>query len=230
MNLIECRGAGFSYEGRAISRGLTFDVAEGDYLCIVGENGSGKSTLVKGIVGLKAPSEGTIRFCGGLTKKQVGYLPQQTQVQRDFPANVSEVVLSGTRALFYTKKERVLAMEKMELLGITQLAPRSYRELSGGQQQRVLLARALCAAGRLLVLDEPTAGLDPLVTEQMYEVLAKENKARGMTVVMVSHDISAALRYADHILHMDHAMRFFGTAEEYRNSDAAREFLGGDAK
>ena len=111
MNLIECRGAGFSYEGRAISRGLTFDVAEGDYLCIVGENGSGKSTLVKGIVGLKAPSEGTIRFCGGLTKKQVGYLPQQTQVQRDFPASVSEVVLSGTRALFYTKKERVLAME-----------------------------------------------------------------------------------------------------------------------
>ena len=118
----------------------------------------------------------------------------------------------------------------MELLGITQLASRSYRDLSGGQQQRVLLARALCAAKRLLVLDEPTAGLDPLVTEQMYEVLSKENKARGMTVVMVSHDISAALRYADHILHMDHTMRFFGTAEEYRNSDAARAFLGGDGK
>ena len=144
MNLIECRGAGFSYEGRAISRGLTFDVAEGDYLCIVGENGSGKSTLVKGIVGLKAPSEGTIRFCGGLTKKQVGYLPQTDAGAARLPGErIRSSVLSGTRALFYTKKERVLAMEKMELLGITQLAPRSYRELSAAAASVMLCTGAL---------------------------------------------------------------------------------------
>lgn len=230
MTLIECRDARFSYEGRIVAEELTFAIEEGDYLCVVGENGSGKSTLIKGLVGLKTPTGGSVCFCDALLRDQIGYLPQQTPVQRDFPASVREVVLSGTRALFYTQREKELACEKMRLLEIEDLAQTSYRELSGGQRQRVLLARALCAAKKLLVLDEPAAGLDPLVTEQMYQIIARENAANGMTVVMVSHDVPSAIRYAKHILHLDHTPRFFGEAAQYAQTADAQAFLKGGAQ
>ena len=200
---------------------------------MVGENGSGKSTLIKGLLGLKAPDGGSIRFGDGLKSTEIGYLPQQTQVQRDFPASVEEVVLSGClnslgRRLHYNDTDRQLARHNMERLGIEDLARQRYQALSGGQQQRVLLARALCATRKLLLLDEPVTGLDPIATGEMYNLIKLVNLCDDITVIMVSHDIHAAVRYATHILHLGHKQLFFGSAAAYRESDLARRFLGGN--
>ncbi len=229
MALLKADSLKLGYENQVIINNLSFEVNTGDYLCIVGENGSGKSTLMKTLLGLQKPYEGQIEFGDGLTKKEIGYLPQQTLVQRDFPASVREIVLSGCQAKcglrpFYNKAEKQLAAENMEKMGITNLANRCYRELSGGQQQRVLLARALCATGKLLLLDEPVAGLDPKVTAEMYSLIHDLNK-ENITIIMVSHDIGAALKYSSHILHIGEKI-FFGTRKEYKESELGREFLG----
>ena len=205
------------YEGRPVVEGLSFTVGSGDYLYILGENGSGKSTLIKAILGLHPAIKGEIRW-EGLKPSEIGYLPQQTDVQRDFPASVIEIVRSGLISRgglrpFYTKEEKALADANMERLGITHLARRCYRELSGGQQQRVLLARALCAARKMLLLDEPVAGLDPGASEEMYELVADLNR-EGITILMVSHDLQAAEKYARHILRIGEPV-FWGTKEEY---------------
>lgn len=233
MNLITCRDAAFSYDAGTVVSGLDFSVAAGDYLCVVGENGSGKSTLIKGLLRLKAPSAGAVEMGGGLRADEIGYLPQQTAAQKDFPAGVYEVVLSGRlsrRGLrpFYTRKDKETALGNMELLGIGELRDRCYRELSGGQQQRVLLARALCATRSLLLLDEPVAGLDPIATAELYRVIERLNRENGITVVMVSHDIHSAVRYASHILHLRGTQVFFGTKEDYQRSAAGARFLGGE--
>lgn len=225
-----CKELSLGYEGSIVASGLDFTVSEGDYLCILGENGSGKSTLIKAILGLRPQISGTIERAGDIKVGDIGYLPQQTAAQKDFPASVREIVMSGFLPEcglrpFYNKREKKLAEETMERLGISGLANRCYRELSGGQQQRVLLARALCAAGRILLLDEPVTGLDPKAQVDMYELIARLNR-EGVTVIMVSHDISAALRYASHILHIGaHKQLFFGTVGEYRASDAGRSFI-----
>ena len=216
-------------EGHTVLSDLNFSVNAGDYLCIVGENGSGKSTLMKTILGLQKPLGGTVAFGDGMKANEVGYLPQQTAAQKDFPATVWEIVLSGCQARagmrpFYTREEKQLARTSMEKMGITQFASRCYRELSGGQQQRVLLARALCATQKLLLLDEPVSGLDPKVTLEMYELIERLNRDEGVTIIMISHDISAAVRYASHILHVGHEV-FFGPVAEYKESAAARRFL-----
>ena len=208
------------YEGRPVVEGLSFTVGSGDYLYILGENGSGKSTLIKAILGLHPAMEGEIRW-EGLKPSEIGYLPQQTDVQRDFPASVIEIVRSGLISRgglrpFYTKEEKALADANMERLGITHLARRCYRELSGGQQQRVLLARALCAARKMLLLDEPVAGLDPGASEEMYELVAGLNR-EGITILMVSHDLQAAEKYARHILRIGEPV-FWGTKEEYHDA------------
>lgn len=236
MALIKCTDVALGYEGKPVVSELNFELCKGDYLCIVGENGSGKSTLMKALLGHKNILKGKIEFGDGLQKSEIGYLPQQTEVQKDFPASVREIVLSGCLNSsgfhpFYTKAQRELAAANMERLGITGLAGRCYRELSGGQQQRVLLARALCAAKKLLVLDEPVAGLDPVVTQSLYKLIKEVNDS-GMTVVMVSHDLGAALTYASHILHISHTPLFFGTKDEYISSDIGRRFTsaGGDAQ
>lgn len=223
MALIKTENLTLSYENMTVIENLSFEVKSGDYLCIVGENGSGKSTLVKALLGLKKPERGAIEFGGGLKQNEIGYLPQQTSAQRDFPASVSEVVISGclnSRGLrpFYSTSERKTAAENIERLGITELKNRSYRELSGGQQQRVLLARALCATKKLLLLDEPVTGLDPMVTVEMYELIEKINKS-GVTVVMVTHDMQSALKYASHILCLTENDSFFGTTSEFLESD-----------
>ena len=221
MALISCQGLSLGYENDAILKDLSFSVDEGAYLCIVGENGSGKSTLMKTLLGLIPPLAGSLTFGDGLRKNEIGYLPQQTVVQRDFPASVREIVLSGVQGRmglrpFYTHKEKELARVNMERMSISQFADRSYRLLSGGQQQRVLLARALCATQKLLLLDEPVAGLDPVVTADMY-ALIKQLNGEGITIIMISHDIHAALKYASHILHIGGDV-FFGTKEEYTSS------------
>ena len=227
---IICRNVSLGYEGHIVSEGIDFTVSQGDYLCIVGENGAGKSTLMKALLGLHPPLSGKIEFSDGLKQNEIGYLPQQNHFQRDFPASVQEVVISGCLNRcglrpFYRHAEHESVRANMEKLGIWPLRERCYRELSGGQQQRVLLARALCATRKLLLLDEPVSGLDPSATAEMYAIIRRLNKEEGITVLMISHDIFAATREADHILHLAHRPLFFGSTEDYRKSDVGRAFL-----
>ena len=228
MALLTIQSLALGYESRTIVENLNFTVNKGDYLCIVGENGSGKTTLMKTLLQLKSPISGDIIVGDGLKKNEIGYLPQQTIVQKDFPASVKEIVISGCQGRcglrpFYNKQEKQIAKENMERMGIIDLANRCYRDLSGGQQQRVLLARALCATRKILLLDEPVSGLDPKVNMEMYNLIEELNK-EGITIIMISHDMSAALRYASHILHIGDKI-FFGTKEEYVNSKAGKNFL-----
>lgn len=232
MALIRCENVSVGYEGQTVIKDLNCRIESGDYLCIVGENGSGKSTLVKSILGLKSVESGHILFGDGLKQTEIGYLPQQTDVQKDFPASVYEVVLSGrlnSRGLrpFYTSSDKKQAYEKMEMLGIRELSRQCFRELSGGQKQRALLARALCATKKLLLLDEPVTGLDPIVTAEFYQLIQDINREHKIAVVMVSHDIESAVQYASHILHLSETVTFFGTAQEYQRSRAGKAFLGG---
>ena len=231
MAQLSCQNLTVGYDGRTVLQGLNFEVNPGDYLCIVGENGSGKSTLMKTILGLQAPIGGRILTGDGLRKNEIGYLPQQTQAQKDFPASVREIVLSGCQGRcgcrpFYSKEEKRLAEENIGKMGIGSLTKRCYRELSGGQQQRVLLARALCATRKMLLLDEPVSGLDPRVTAEMYGLIETLNREEGITVMMISHDISAALRYASHILHIGDSV-FFGTKTDYLQSPQGKVFDSG---
>ena len=217
MAYISCRDLCVGYDGKPVLKGLNFEVNAGDYLCIVGENGSGKSTLMKTILELIPPITGKVEFSDGLKRTEIGYLPQQTVVQKDFPASVSEIVLSG--CLSHLGKK--LALANMEKMNVYSLKNRCYRELSGGQQQRVLLARALCATQKLLLLDEPVSGLDPIVTAEMYELIKKLHE-EGIAIIMITHDLSAAAKYATGILHIGHEV-FFGKKEEYF---AASDFSG----
>ncbi len=228
MSLLTIKDLSLGYENMTVVDGLNFTVEAGDYLCIVGENGSGKSTLMKTILQLQKPLKGEVLVGDGLLSKEIGYLPQQTVIQKDFPASVKEIVISGCQGQmglrpFYSKKEKEIARKNMDRMGITEYKDRCYRELSGGQQQRVLLARALCATRKVLLLDEPVAGLDPKVTLEMYEVIKKLNDS-GITIIMISHDIGAAVKYASKILHIGKEI-FFGSKEEYLESDEGRFFL-----
>ena len=227
MPQIVCENASLGYDGKPIVTGLNFTVNAGDYLCIVGENGSGKSTLMKTILNLTPPLAGSIHM-EGLKPTQIGYLPQQTQVQRDFPASVLEIVLSGFQGQrgwrpFYTKEEKAAASANLKKLGLEGFERRCYRELSGGQQQRVLLARALCATQKCLLLDEPISGLDPRATAQMYEIIEQLHR-EGITIIMISHDVGVALADATHILHIGKHL-FFGTKESYLHSGIGQAFL-----
>ena len=238
MALLTCSNIALGYEGKKIVEDLNFSVNTGEYLCIVGENGSGKSTLMKTLLNLKSPLEGNIVIGDGLKQEEIGYLPQQTVVQKDFPASVREIVLSGCLNRcgirpFYNREEKQLAADNMEKLGISHLAKRCYRELSGGQQQRVLLARALCATRKLLLLDEPVAGLDPKAMADMYQLIESLNSKDGVTVIMISHDIKAAVKYASHILHISNKPLFFGAKKDYLISDVGKhfgDFIGGEVK
>lgn len=230
MALLTCQNLSLGYEGNVILQDLSFSVEAGDYLCIVGENGSGKSTLMRTILGLQAPVQGKVFTGDGLKPNEIGYLPQQTVVQKDFPASVKEIVLSGCQGRcairpFYSKNQKQLAAEAMEKMGIAHLAKRCYRELSGGQQQRILLARALCAARKILLLDEPVSGLDPKVTGEMYHLIKSLNQQENMAVIMISHDLGAAVKYASHILHIGRRI-FWGKKEEYLESEAGLSFRG----
>ena len=233
MALIKCENVSIGYEGQMVVHDLNFEINQGDYLCIVGENGSGKSTLVKSLLGLKNVDKGKIVFGDGLKQTEIGYLPQQTDVKKDFPSSVYEVVLSGrlnSRGMkpFYTAEDKKQAWEKMDMLGIRDLAKQCFRDLSGGQRQRVLLARALCATKKLLLLDEPVTGLDPIVTAEFYQLISRINKESGIAVVMVSHDIESAVEYASHILHLQETVLYFGKADGYEKSRAGKTFLGGE--
>jgi zinc transport system ATP-binding protein len=230
MIIFSCRDLSFGYEGTPAVRGLNFAVEGGDYLCIAGENGSGKSTLIKGLLGLIQPQGGSL-LRDGVRQNEIGYLPQYRAARMDFPAGVFEVVLSGRLARrglrpFYSPADRRAAEENLAALGIGDLRKKCYRELSGGQQQRVLIARALCAGQKVLILDEPAAGLDPVISAEVYRTLQRLNRKRGVTIIMVTHDIQGALPYADLILHLKTVQIFWGTREEYEASDIGKRFLG----
>ena len=231
MAQLICQNLSVGYDSQTVLQDINFTVNPGDYLYIMGENGSGKSTLMKTILGLIPPIGGKIQTGDGLRGNEIGYLPQQTTAQKDFPASVREIVLSGCQGHcglrpFYSKEEKRLAADSMERMGIGSLAGRSYRELSGGQQQRVLLARALCATRKMLLLDEPVSGLDPKAADKMYRLIDDLNQHDGITILMLSHDISAAIRYASHILHVGETV-FFGTEEQYRQVPQGRLFAAG---
>lgn len=234
MPQINCENLTLGYEGKAIISGLNFTVNRGDYLCIVGENGSGKTTLTKALLGLKPPLSGKITFGDGLSRQDIGYLPQQTFIQRDFPATVWEIVLSGCQSRlglrpFYSRADKIRAHESMHRLDICHLADRCYRELSGGQQQRVLLARALSATKSLLLLDEPVAGLDPYATAELYRLIAELNSNDSITVIMVQHDMAATAKYASRVLHIGEQI-FFGTCADYLASPLGKFWTGGDCQ
>lgn len=218
MAQLKCENLKLGYNSKVVAENISFEVNKGDYLCIVGENGSGKSTLMKTLLHLIKPLSGTIETVDGVLADEIGYLPQQTEVQRDFPASVKEIVLSGCqsrcgRRPFYNKAEKQLALDAMDKMGISNLAKKCYRELSGGQQQRTLLARAFCATQKMLLLDEPVTGLDPIATEEMYSLIKNLND-NGITIIMISHDVDAALKYATHVLHIGKEV-FFGKVGDY---------------
>lgn len=219
MSQIICQNLAIGYDGKAILKDINFSINEGDYLCIIGENGSGKSTLMRTLLHLQQPVSGTILLGDGLQSNEIGYLPQQTAVQKDFPASVREIILSGCQNRcglrpFYNRAEKRQAAEMMEKLQITHLSNRCYRELSGGQQQRVLLARALCATKKILLLDEPVSGLDSKVTEEMYQIIETLNRKDKITIVMITHNINDSVKYASHIMHVGKNV-FYGTKQEY---------------
>lgn len=227
--LISCRDASLGYENKAVLEHLDFEIREGEYVCVIGENGSGKSTLIKSLLGLLKPVSGSVGINREAGKGAVGYLPQQTQVQRNFPVSVMEVVLSGFLndmhfRPFYTKKEKKEVRKHLQHLGIADLEKKCYGELSGGQQQRVLLARALCAADKILVLDEPVTGLDPMAANTLYESMELLHQ-EGMAIVMVTHDLKNAVKYADKILHISDNGYFFGDLEQYKTSEYSKIFL-----
>ncbi|WP_314344163.1 metal ABC transporter ATP-binding protein [Oribacterium sinus] len=230
MSYFSLNKIGFSYEGKVVLEDIHFSVEKGDYLCIVGENGAGKSTLLKGILGLKKPNEGEIILGDGLKRQDIGYLPQQTEAQKDFPASVYEVVESGclnklSLFPFYRKEDKKRVEDALRFLNIENLRKSCYRELSGGQQQRVLLARALCAGSKLLILDEPVAGLDPKAQTELYDLIDRLNQELKITIIMVSHDVKEIVQRAKHILHLAHKQLFFGEAEKYRESELGKSFV-----
>ena len=203
MAILTVKNLSVGYDRRSVLENIDFEISSGDYFCIVGENGSGKTTLMKTILGLISPISGEIKYGDNLERRQIGYLPQQTDAQRDFPASVYEIVLSGCqnslgKKFFYSKDQKALALKQINRMGLTHLKNKCYRELSGGQQQRVLLARALCATSRVLLLDEPVSGLDPQMTEEMYQLIHGLNED-GLTIIMISHDLENVRKYANKI-------------------------------
>lgn len=224
-----CRNLTVGYDGRAVLQNINFAVEEGEYLSIVGENGSGKSTLMRTLLRLQQPLSGEVILGNGLNREEIGYLPQQTVIQKDFPVSVREIVLSGCQNHlgfwpFYRTKEKNYAEDMMKKLQITHLSKRCYRELSGGQQQRVLLARALCATRKILLLDEPVSGLDPQMTEEMYRLIEKINREDKITIIMISHDIRGTMEYASHILQIGQEV-IFESKENYLRARTKRRTL-----
>ncbi len=232
MELITSNNLTFSYDNKVVVEKINFKINKGDYVCIIGENGAGKSTLVKGLLKLKKPSSGQLIFENNLKSNEIGYLPQQNNYQKDFPATVKEVVFSGYLNKlglkpFYSKNDKDIIYDNMKKMNIFDIRKKCFRDLSGGQQQRVLLARALCSTSKVILLDEPTVGLDPIVTKEFYDIVDKINKELKITIIMVSHDIKYAIKYASHILHIQKKQLFFGKTKDYLDDKICKTFING---
>ncbi len=232
MELITSNNLTFSYDNKVVVEKINFKINKGDYVCIIGENGAGKSTLIKGLLKLKKPSSGQLIFENNLKPNEIGYLPQQNNYQKDFPATVKEVVFSGYLNKlglkpFYSKNDKDIIYDNMKKMNIFDIRKKCFRDLSGGQQQRVLLARALCSTSKVILLDEPTVGLDPIVTKEFYDIVDKINKELKITIIMVSHDIKYAIKYASHILHIQKKQLFFGKTKDYLDDKICKTFING---
>lgn len=232
MELITSNNLTFSYDNKVVVEKINFKINKGDYVCIIGENGAGKSTLVKGLLKLKKPSSGQLIFENNLKSNEIGYLPQQNNYQKDFPATVKEVVFSGYLNKlglkpFYSKNDKDIIYDNMKKMNIFDIRKKCFRDLSGGQQQRVLLARALCSTSKVILLDEPTVGLDPIVTKEFYDIVDRINKELKITIIMVSHDIKYAIKYASHILHIQKKQLFFGKTKDYLDDKICKTFING---
>lgn len=230
MALLTCEHIKIKYENRDVISDVSFQIDAGDYLCIVGDNGAGKTTLLKALLGIKNIQEGTISFDPSLEKNEIGYVSQQNDINKDFPASVYEVVMSGCLnkhgfSPFYREGEKKRAQEILARLGLSDIKFQSFQQLSGGQQKRVLLARALLSSSKLLFLDEPVAALDPIATNDFYEVLSRLH-SEGMTIIMISHDIHSSIHHASHILHLSNSSYFFGTTNDYLTSSFGQTYLG----
>ncbi len=228
IKLLECINLNVNIEGKSVLNNVNFEVLENDFLCIVGENGAGKTTLTNAILGLVPIASGDIKL-NGITAKDIGYLPQKIKLSSNFPASVKEVVMSGFAGKkffqpFYNNSQKCRADDSMNLLGIKDIEKRSFLELSGGQQQRVLLARAICAAEKIVFLDEPITGLDPLASDNFYKLLSHLNKHHGVSIVMVSHDVENSVKYCSKVLHLGSSNRFFGETKDYLESDVYFHF------
>lgn len=220
MPLIEFKDLCIGYEHKVIIKNINLEINDGEYVCVFGDNGVGKTTFLKTILGLIPPLSGSIIIEDTFNKKEVGYLPQRMQLKPEFPASCFEIVLSGcVNRLkiwpFYRKSHRDLAIEKMKLLGVANLKDKPFRVLSGGQQQRILLARALCATDRLLILDEPFTGLDYHAAKSLYDLLEKINKQLNVTIIVVSHFMEDILAYSTKVVHLSKEEVFCGTPEQY---------------
>lgn len=229
QTLLRCENIAVGFDGKAVVENVNFELCEGDLLCIVGENGTGKTTLMNAVLGLVPLMNGTIQMCE-LKKGEIGYLPQRINKHQSFPASVKEVVLSGFVGKsflfpFYTKDQKCRADDSMRMLQIERIKNKPFVELSGGLQQRTLLARAFCAAKKLVIFDEPVASLDPIATADFYKLLSHLNKDHGLSVMMVSHDIEEAVKYSNKILHLNHSKSFFGSTDDYVNSEIYRRFI-----
>lgn len=232
MELITSNNLTFSYDNKVVVEKINFKINKGDYVCIIGENGAGKSTLIKGLLKLKKPSSGQLIFENNLKSNEIGYLPQQNNYQKDFPATVKEVVFSGYLNKlglkpFYSKNDKDIIYDNMKKMNIFDIRKKCFRDLSGGQQQRVLLARALCSTSKVILLDEPTVGLDPIVTKEFYDIVDRINKELKITIIMVSHDIKYAIKYASHILHIQKKQLFFGKTKDYLDDKICKTFING---
>ena len=210
--LIKCHQLTLGYGSKNIVNSFDYEINAGDYLCSIGRNGCGKTTFLRGLAGVLRPKAGKIELRDNLQRKQIGYLPQITVTQKDFPASVEEIVLSAFQGKslllpFYGRALRERANECLALTRTENLRKACFRELSGGQKQRVLLARALCAAERMLLLDEPVTGLDPESSQNMYNIIKELHEQKKMTIVMVTHDVEASTKYATRILNFNEIMQ-----------------------
>ncbi len=228
--LLKCEDVTVRFGSHTVLDKLNFQVEQGDYLSVIGRNGSGKSTLIRCLLRLCPLTGGSITTAEDFRRSEIGYLPQQNSIQRDFPATVEEVVRSGCLGHhkflpFYTKEEIAEAEKNMHRLDICNLRRRSYRTLSGGQQQRVLLARALCATQKLLLLDEPVTGLDPEVSAGFYDLIRELNRQDNIAIIMVSHDMEKGLKDAKHVLYLDENSQYFADIESFRESETAKRII-----
>lgn len=218
MSILTVKGATVTYNRVQALSNVSFSVQDGDYFCVVGSNGSGKTSLIKGILGLVPLSGGSVEF--SVTLEETAYLPQVSSITRSMPATVLEVVKTGVqkrgrRLPLYTREDTKAALDALHELGMEDMRARRVDELSGGQLQRLLLARALCRKPKFLILDEPCAGLDENVTDNLYAILHELNAERAVTILMVSHDLGQVAQYALHVAVLDHTLAFCGSKADW---------------
>lgn len=229
MSIVSIKNLSFSYDKQIVLENIDLNIEDKDFLAIIGPNGGGKSTLLKLILGMNKIQQGVIKVLNEIPSKnlsKIGYVPQNTNINTDFPIKVIEVVLMGHVGgkrpfIGYGKEEISCAMGALAQVGMQDFAHKKIGSLSGGQRQRVMIARALCAHPKVLLLDEPTASIDVEGQKKIYDLLKELNKT--ITVVVVSHDISVILGYAKKVAHINKTLTFHDISDK---SDSIKNTKG----